>query len=68
MAFTEESPHTYVGVHLTDPPSHNRQSSCHFLTEQGEKYYVAETAAWGWMIGDMPSELENQKPHTVLIW
>lgn len=67
MAFTEESPHTYVGVHLANPPSHNRQSSYHFLTEQEEKYYIAETAAWGWMIGDIPPELENQKSHTVLI-
>lgn len=67
IAFTEEPPHTYVGVHLTNPPSHNRQSSCHFLTEQEEKYYIAETTDWGWMVGDVPQRLENQTAHTVLI-
>jgi len=60
LAFTSDMAHVGVAVHLTNTPTHNGQSTATYLTHDGVRYYYAETTNWGWMVGDMPPDLEGR--------
>ena len=59
--------HAAVAVHLTDPPTHNTQSEFHYFEYNGERYYYAETTGSGWMVGDLPPDLEGTSFYLVQI-
>lgn len=50
--------HMNVGVHLPFPPRHGEG---YYVVANGERFYVAETTAAGFMVGDMPLELRNEE-------
>lgn len=64
ILITSDRIHTLVGVHLTSPPSHGSQKSYWYMTYKEERYYMAETTAYGWMVGDCPPDL----PETFYIY
>lgn len=60
ILITSDRTHTLVGVHLTNPPSHGTQKSYWYMTYKEERYYMAETTAYEWRVGDCPTDLQTQ--------
>ena len=53
-------PHVAVAIHLTNPPTHSLpEYEDKFFIYNGEKYYFAETTAWNYRVGDLPTWLKN---------
>ena len=62
LLYYEEQTHMNIGVHLSSPPKDARDS-VYYITNEGIKYYVAESTGgnWrdGWRIGECPTELKQ---------
>jgi len=56
LAFTSDRSHLGVAVHLTNEPTHCEQNYYYF-TQDGVRYYYAETTGWGWMVGELPPDI-----------
>jgi hypothetical protein len=62
LLYYEEQTHMNIGVHLSSPPKDARDS-VYYITNEGIKYYVAESTGgnWrdGWRVGECPTELKR---------
>jgi hypothetical protein len=62
LLYYEEQTHMNIGVHLSSDPQDARDS-VYYVTNEGTKYYVAETTGgnWrdGWRVGECPTELKQ---------
>jgi hypothetical protein len=55
LAFTSDRSHIGVAVHLENEPTHCERN--YYFTQDGVRYYYAETTGWGWMVGEMPPDM-----------
>jgi hypothetical protein len=62
LLYYEEQTHMNIGVHLSNAPQDARDS-IYYVTNEGIKYYVAESTGgnWrdGWRVGECPTELKQ---------
>jgi len=60
MALLITTEHAFAGVSLAVAPTHHIQPTPTSALINGTSYWVAETTAYGWKVGDLPLELEGE--------
>jgi hypothetical protein len=62
LLYYEEQSHMNIGVHLSSAPEDARDS-VYYFTQDGQRYYVAESTGgnWkdGWRVGECPTDLKE---------
>ena len=53
--------HVAVGVQLDKEPEKSNNNENYFFIHNEERYYFAETTNDGWMVGDIPSKINDSK-------
>jgi hypothetical protein len=70
LLFYESAAHMNVGVNLSHPPNDARSSVTYF-SNNGRRYYVAETTGgnWetGWRVGEYPTDLQGASAQVVTL-
>lgn len=70
LLYYEEQSHMNVGVHLSSAPEDTRDS-VFYVTNGGERYYVAECTGgnWkeGWRVGECPEDLKRVSAEVVTL-
>jgi hypothetical protein len=70
LLYYEHEEHMNIGVNLPQSPQDAR-TDVSFVTNNGEKYYVAECTSdkWqtGWRIGECPTDLKNATPQVITL-
>ena len=70
LLYYEEQSHMNVGVHLSSAPEDTRDS-VFYVTNGGERYYVAECTGgnWkeGWRVGECPEDLKQVSAEVITL-
>jgi hypothetical protein len=70
LLYYEDQSHMNIGVHLSSPPEDTRDN-VFYVTNDGEKYYVAECTGgnWkeGWRVGECPADLKQVSAEVVTL-
>jgi len=68
LIFLSYPHHLCVGVHLPSPPSHSHSGKYVYFDINGTKYYIAEPAGKGYMVGDYGDWPEPARIEKVVVY